>query len=285
LLDRLAVAGRGGAAFDLVASYAALLPAMVIAEILGVPPALVPLVLEWSRALTPSLDLGLTLRQYCRIEAATRRGNAWLRGHLRRLRVEPGDDLFSQLVHAANERGRLSEAELVATAGLLLAAGFETTAGLLGTGTLLLIRHPDQRRSLGTDPLRWRAAVEEMLRYESPAQCTSRVCRTGTVLAGVPVRRGQVVVVMLAGANRDPAVFVDPDRFDVTRRNAREHLSFSAGPHYCLGAALARMEGEIGLRALFARYPGLALAGEPRRGPGRNLRTYESVPVRLTSGA
>jgi cytochrome P450 len=233
--------------------------------------------LRWGAAAAPTLDLGLTLRQYAVTEAAIRRGNQWMRGHLRRLRAEPGDDLLSRLVHIEDERARLTEDELIATAGLVLAAGFETTVNLIGTGSGLLIAHPDQRESLGQDPDRWRNAVEEILRYDAPVQTTGRICRTDTEVAGRPIRANSVVSIMIGGVNRDPAVFADPDRFDVTRANAREHLAFSGGVHFCLGAALARLEGQIALPALFS---------VPRSGPRRRAAPpSDPDPARLRRAA
>jgi cytochrome P450 len=279
LLDALGAAGRNGEPVDLVAGYAGLLPVTVIAEVLGVPTAMREQFLRWGSQAAPTLDLGLPFGQYRRTEVAIRRANRWMRAHLARLRAEPGDDLLSRLVHTESDGDRLSEDELVATAGLLLAAGFETTVNLLGTGAVLLMRHPDQLDLLRAEPTRWPGAVEEILRYDSPVQNTVRICRTATEVAGVCLPAGSVVATMIGGANRDPAVFADPDRFDVTRANARDHLSFSGGVHYCVGAALARLEGEVGLRTLFDRHPGLALAGEPRRRPTRVLRGYAQVPV------
>lgn len=267
---------------DLVAEYAGLVPVTVIAEILGVPVAMREQFLRWGAAAAPTLDIGLPLRRYAVTEAAIRRSNDWMRGHLRRLRADPGEDLLSRLVHL--EDG-LTEDELVATAGLLLAAGFETTVNLIGTGGALLMAHPDQREALAGDEGRWQNAVEEILRYDSPVQNTGRICRAETEIAGRRIRPNQVVSVLIGGANRDPAVFDDPDRFDVTRPNAREHLAFSGGVHFCLGAALARLEGRIALRALFTRYPDLAPAGEPRRRSTRILRGYDSLPVRVPQPA
>lgn len=290
LLDELGRAAPDGGPVDLVERYASLLPVTMIAEILGVPPGMRRRFLEWGSLAAPALDLGLSLGQFRRVETGIRELNDWLRGHFLRLRADPGDDLLSRLVHqkgdgdgeSDGDGDRLTDDELVALAGLLMAAGFETTVNLLGTGTALLLAHPEQLALLRAEPSRWPNAVEEILRYDSPVQTTARFCRTDTELAGVRLRRGDVVVPMLGGANRDPAVFADPDRFDVTRANAREHLSFSSGPHYCLGASLARLEGEIGLRSLFARYPDLALGGVPRRRPTRVLRGYDHLPVRLT---
>jgi hypothetical protein len=134
---------------------------------------------------------------------------------------------------------------------------------------------------LRNDPSQWENAVDEVLRYDSPVQLTVRVAGEDTEVCGIPVQRGRFVSLMLAGANRDPQMFADPDRFDVTRENARDHLAFSAGIHYCLGASLARLEGAVALRMLYERFPGLTMAGQKVRRPLRVLRGYEHLPVRL----
>ena len=266
---------------DLVETYCGLLPVTVIAEILGVPPQDREQVLRLGAAAAPSLDMGLPWRQFRAVEAALTAFDAWLTGHLDRLRTDPGDDLLSQLVAAREDGVGLNDLELRATAGLVLAAGFETTVNLLGNGVALLHDHPDQLDVLTDDPGSWPNAVDEILRFDPPVLLTGRTCRQDTAVAGVPVPKGALVTTILAAANRDPAVFTDPDRFDVRRENAREHISFSSGRHYCLGAALARMEGEVGLRTLFARYPKLRrVPGATRRGT-RILRGFERLPVRL----
>jgi cytochrome P450 len=270
-----------GGETDIVARYAALLPVTVIAEILAIPVSMREQFLVWGQMAAPTLDLGLGYREFRRTERAIREMNAWMHGHFQRLRRDPGDDLLSQLVHVDEDGQQLTDRELLSTAGLLLAAGFETTVNLLGSGIVLLRQHPEQLATLRAEPDLWRNAVEEILRYESPVQNTGRVALADSEFGGRTVRRGQVVATLLGAANRDPAVFDNPHQFDVRRRNAREHLAFSSGAHYCLGASLARLEGEIGLRALFDRYPDLTLAGEPRRRPTRTLRGYESIPVRL----
>jgi cytochrome P450 len=266
---------------DLVESYAYPLPLAVIGDILGVPPAMQPQILAWSKAIAPALDLGLSLTVFRRLERAVRESNAWMLAHFERVRRDPGDDLISQLVRPDADGYRLTDEELLATAGLLLNAGFETTAGLLSMGTELFIRHPEQLDLLRADPELWPNAIEEILRYDTPIQNASRICAAPTHVAGVALRPGDMVVAMLGGANRDPAVFPDPDRFDVTRANAREHVAFAAGRHHCLGAALARLEGRIALRALFSRYPRIKLAGAPTRRPTRVLRGYRTLPVDL----
>jgi cytochrome P450 len=268
---------------ELVAAYCAQLPVTVIAEILGVPPEDRGRVLEFGNAAAPSLDLGLGYGEFRRVERGLKDFETWLDGHLRRLRRESGDDLMSQLVRVQEEGVGLDEAELKATAGLVLAAGFETTVNLLGNGIALLRRHPEQLRRLREDPSLWPNAVDEVLRVDPPVLLTGRLCTADTEVAGVHVRRGEVVTTLLAGANRDPGVFEDPAAFDVGRANARDHVSFSAGRHYCLGAALARMEGEVGLRTLFDRYPDLALEPGAERRPTRILRGYERLPARLAA--
>jgi cytochrome P450 len=266
---------------ELIEAYCSQLPVTVIAEILGVPAADRERVLEFGNAAAPSLDLGLGYAEFRRVERGLKDFETWLDAHLKRLRRESGDDLMSQLVRVQEEGVGLDDAELKATAGLVLAAGFETTVNLLGNGIALLLEHPDQLQRLRDDPSLWPNAVDEVLRVDPPVLLTGRLCTADTVVAGVPVRRGEVVTTLLAGANRDPGVFTDPGAFDVGRDNARDHVSFSAGRHYCLGAALARMEGEVGLRTLLERFPDLRLEPGANRRATRILRGYERLPARL----
>jgi len=270
---------------DLMTEYASLLPATVIAEMLGAPVAMSRQFLAWGAEAGRSLDAGLSLRDFRRSERGLRALQRWMEGHFRHLRAHPGDNILSTLVHAQSAEGKLTPDELTATAMLLLAAGFETTVNLIGNGTALLIEHPDQLDRLRAEPALWSNAVDEVLRFDSPVQRTGRVAQRDTELAGVRVPAGQPVMTLLGGANRDPEVFDDPQRFDVARPNAGEHVAFSSGIHYCLGAGLARMEGEVGLRALFERFPDLAAAGAPHRRATRVLRGYETMPVRLFATA
>jgi len=270
-----------GGPVDLVEAYCSLLPVTVIAEILGVPPEQRQRVLELGGAAAPSLDLGLSWRQFREVESALAEFDAWLGEHLEQLRRNPGDNLLSQLVAARENGVGLTDQELRATAGLVLAAGFETTVNLLGNGIALLRRHPEQLAEARADPSLWPNAVEEILRADPPVLLTGRTCARDTEIAGVRVRAGSVVTTILAAANRDPALFTDPATFDIHRANARDHVSFSAGRHYCLGASLARMEGEVGLRALFERYPRLRLEPGARRRATRILRGFERLPARL----
>ena len=266
---------------DLMATYASLLPVTVIAEILGVPPDERERVLTLGTAAAPSLDMGLTWRRFRAVETALAGFDAWLADHLGRLRANPGDDLLSRLVAAREDGVGLTGLELRATAGLVLAAGFETTVNLLGNGIALLHDNPGQLRALREEPALWPNAVDEVLRTDPPVLLTGRTCLRDTEVAGVRVPAGALVTTILAGANRDPAVFDAPAVFDVRRANAREHVAFSAGRHYCLGAALARMEGEVGLRVLFDRYPDLRLEPGATHRDTRILRGFERLPARL----
>ena len=280
LLDELTARSDGRA--DVIRDYAALLPATVIAEMLGAPLSMRDQFLRWGEGGAYSLDMGLTYRNFRRSERDIDALSEWMLGHFEALRRNPGDNILSSLVQAHDaEEGTLADDELLSIAMLLLAAGFETTVNLIGNGTRLLLDHPDQRARLAAEPELWPNAVDEILRYESPVQRTGRVAAKDTEVCGIPVRRGSLIITHLGGANRDPAVFADPGRFDVAREGADRHVSFSSGIHYCLGAALAKMEGEVGLRALFDRFPDMRADGLPELRGTRVLRGYSSLPVRL----
>jgi cytochrome P450 len=276
LLDRI-----GGDAFDVVESFAALLPVAVIADLLGVPAEEHGRLLEWGNRAAVTLDPGLTFREYRAAEEALRRMHRWFDGHVARLRREPGDDLLSRLAVLPDDEALTAE-ELRAVGLLVLGAGFETTVNLIGNAVVALDAHPDQLALLRAEPDRWGNAVEEVLRYDSPVQLTMRSAYADVRLESAGdavVPAGQAVLVLLGGANRDPALFTDPAAFDVTRANAGQHLAFSAGIHFCLGASLARLEATTGLRALYERFPDLVVTGTPTRRPTRVLRGFAGVPV------
>ncbi|MBP2326837.1 cytochrome P450 [Kibdelosporangium banguiense] len=277
LLDRLDLSKP----VDLIEAYCGLLPVTVISEILGVPPEERATMLALGSAAAPSLDLGLSWRVFRDVESTLAAFDSWLTKHLDTLRANPGDNLLSELIAAREDGVGLTERELKATAGLVLAAGFETTVNLLGNGIALLARHSSQLQNLREDPGLWGNTVDEVLRYDSPILLTGRMCRRDTEICGVPIPRDTVVSTVLAGANRDPEIFDNPAAFDVTRPNARDHVSFGAGRHYCLGASLARMEGEIGLRAIFDRFPDLRALPGARRRTTRVLRGFENLPIAL----
>jgi cytochrome P450 len=267
---------------DLISSYCALLPVTVICEILGVPTQQRARVLELGSRSAPSLDIGLGWRRYRSVTAGLRDFDRWLSAHIEQLRRHPGKDLLSRLIEARDEKGTLDDAELRSTAGLVLAAGFETTVNLLGNAIALLDLHPGELGRLRENSALWPNAVDEALRLDPPVLLTGRLCARTTSVGGVEVSEGAHVVTVLAGANRDPRVFGHPERFDVARENARDHVSFSGGRHYCLGASLARMEGEVGLRTLTERFPRMRLLPGARRRSTRVLRGYESLPALLT---
>lgn len=238
-------------------------------------------VLQFGEHAAPSLDFALTYEQFRTVERGLLAFDGWLGEHMAQLRRAPGDNLMSNLIQAAVDGQHLSDEELRATAGLVLAAGFETTVNLLGSGVRLLIDNPEQLTVLQSEPAHWSNAVDEILRLESPVQMTGRVANRDLEIAGRVVAKDSFITMILAAANRDPAVFTHPDVFDVRRDNASRHLAFSGGRHFCLGAALARLEGEVGLRSLFDRFPQLAATGPGTRRPTRVLRGWASLPVRL----
>lgn len=267
---------------DIVRDLAVPLPVIVIAETLGVPPA------DRERFKAWSSDVANTLGGPLQAEDLLRRAQQssleladYFRGQIELRRSEPRDDLLSALIAAEEQGDLLSEDEMLATCILLLIAGNETTTNLIGTGMLALLRHPDQLRLLQEEPSLMPAAVEEMLRYDPPAQLTSRVATEPVILRGKKIEPGQIVLPVLAAANRDPEQFPDPDRFDIRRRGAR-HLSFGYGIHYCLGAPLALAEAEVAFATLLRRFP--HLEGEfdaPQWGSSFILRGLQSLPVRL----
>jgi len=281
LLDELAV---HGGVVDAVARYCSPLPVAIISDILGVPERDRRQILEFGELAAPSLDVGLPWGQYRSVQRGIAGFNIWLAGHLMQLRRNPADNLMSQLIQIADSGSadtHLDYDELQAIAGLVLVAGFETTVNLLGNGIRMLLDAPAELEKLRQRPELWPNAVEEILRLDSPVQLTARVARNDVEVAGIPIEQGSLMIIYLAAANRDPSVFADPHRFDVERPNAGRHLAFSGGRHFCLGAALARTEGEVGLRAFFDRFPDVRSAGTGSRRTTRVLRGWSSLPVAL----
>jgi cytochrome P450 len=278
VLDTVGPRGR----MDVIRDLAYPLPATVIAEMLGVPHEDRDRFKRWSddtTALAGNLPGNLPEDVLRRAVEGMRELRAYFAGIVAQRRVEPRDDLISALVKAQEEGERLNEAELLANVVLLLNAGHETTTNLIGNGTLALLRHPDQLRRLREDPALIPTAVEELLRYDSPVQFTSRVLKADLTLGGEQLRAGQTVLLLLGAANRDPAQFPDPDRLDVGRAD-NKHLSFGLGSHFCLGAPLARLEGRIVFEMLLRRLPGLRLAGPaPVYRQNFNLRGLEALEV------
>lgn len=265
---------------DLILDFAAQLPIAIIGEILDLPADTHPQLLEWGSSGSPLLDIGISWRAYRRANQGLKAVDHELRERFRRLRAgEPGENPFSRL--AAD--GSLTERELTANAALLIGAGFETTVNLIGNGIVLLLQHPEQLVRLRDEPELWPAAVEEILRIESPVQMTSRTPGCDVEIGGQRVAAGETVALLLGGANRDPDVFDAPDDFDIARPNARDHLAFASGVHACLGAALARIEGATALRALFEAFPDLRLTSSPQPRGLVNLHGYARLPAQLGS--
>jgi cytochrome P450 len=207
----------------------------------------------------------------------------YFRGLVAERRARPQDDLLTQLIEAEDKGDQLSEYELISTAILLFAAGFETTTNLIGNGLLALLRHPDQLDRLRADRGLLRTAVDELLRYDSPVQITARTAYEEVVLGGQRVERGSTVLALLGAANRDPDRFTDPDRLDVGRSEGTS-LSFGAGIHYCLGAALARVEGQVVLDRLLDRFSRMELtAAEPRYRDSLTLRGLTELHIRFAA--
>jgi pimeloyl-[acyl-carrier protein] synthase len=270
---------------DVVADLAIPLPMIVIAEVLGVPLSDRERFKGWSSDVAASL--GGPFQPAGVLERARNSSNEiaeYFRDLIAKRRGEPRDDLISALMAAEEHGDLLSEDELIATCILLLVAGNETTTNLVGNGMLALLRSPDERRRLQADPSLIETAVDEMLRYESSVQITSRIVDHDLEFAGQRFEEGQVVLLMLAAANRDPEHFPDPERFDVTRRPNR-HLAFGQGIHYCLGAPLALAEAQITFRTLLQRFPHPEAAFDlenPEWGQSFILRGLKRLPV--TSG-
>ncbi|MBC7638481.1 MAG: cytochrome P450 [Rhodoferax sp.] len=285
LLDECAdtLAATGG--FDVLADYAEPLPVLVIAELLGWPEADRHLLRPWSQAIVKMYELDRTPAA----EAAAQRAGAEFAAYVVELaaarRADPRDDLVSHLVQVRDGSDRLDEHELVATVVLLLNAGHEASVNGFGNGLVSLLDAPDQldlvRRNASDDEL-IALTVEEMLRHDSPLQLFERTATSDVEVATssgvVRLSAGQKVAALLGAANRDPAVFADPDRF-VADRSPNPHLAFGSGIHFCLGAPLARLELQASLPLLLQRFPHLALAGPPVRRPTFVLRGYQTLPV------
>lgn len=268
---------------DLVESFAAPLPMAVICDLLGLPAGERGRFFGWGEILVAALDRVRSLATARALRQANTELRAYLTAVVAERRRRPEGDLVSELVAAADQGDRLNDAEIVSTLTLLLVAGFETTVNVIGTGTHNLLRTPvELARVAGDLEAHVGNLVEESLRFEGPVMFTFRTALDDIdVGQGEVLRRGSHVVLGLAGANRDPAVFIDPDCFDVTRANSKDHLAFGGGPHYCLGAALARLEAEIAWRTLLDRFPRLQLAGPATYRPAPILRGLATLPVVL----
>jgi cytochrome P450 len=282
LLGDMADRGAGGEPVDFIRHFAYLLPVTVICDLIGIPRA----DRETFRPLAADLIGGLGARRHGQdalnvADAATVRLNDYFAALAQERRQRPRDDLISVLVqvHDAAD-GRLSNAELLDNLNTLLLAGFLTTTNLLGNGLAIMLGDPVTATMVRQGELATAAFVEETLRFEAPVQISVRRAAARTEIGGQPISPGTRVILMIGAGNRDPRRFENPDRFDPRRPDAGV-LSFGGGPHFCLGAALARLEATIAFDALLARFPGIAPAGEMRRVPGPFFRGFEFLPVRV----
>ena len=275
---------EGHSEVDFVQALANPLPMAMICEILGVPHADRGKFSEWGRTLAViGLDLPRNPEELLALEKASDELTEYIAELLDQRKHDPREDLLSVLASAESDGEKLSDKEIIATASFLLIAGFETTVNLLSVGTLVLLENRDVLRLVAQAEDLVPNLVEESLRFVSPVQYTSRTAaRDFELSSGVKVRQGKTIVLVLAGANRDPRVFEDPDAFSIRRENARRNIAFGYGAHHCIGAQLARLEAEIVWHELLKRYPDVdawQLTGTPRLRPGKTIKGLEHLPV------
>jgi cytochrome P450 len=280
IADNLLDAVSSKDTIDLIDEYAFKLPIIVISEILGVPTEDQDKFRVWSNSIIGASNQEMN-------EQVVQHMNefiAYLKDWFAKVREQPGDDMISQLVIAENQGDRLSEQELYGVVTLMIIAGHETTVNLIGNGVLALLEHPEQRKLLQEQPELIHGAIEEMLRYNGPVEfSTSRWAAEDMDFHGVHMKKGDLVVIALNSANRDASQFEDPDIFDITREKS-QHLAFGKGIHLCLGAPLARLEGEIAINTLIRRYPNFELQrdiDELEWRPGMIVRGVKEIPISL----
>ena len=276
LVDRLVEAGGG----DLLTDVAEPLPVSVIAEMLGVPESERAPLRPWSADICGMYELNPSEEVARKAVRASVEFTEYLRGLIEARRKEPGDDLISGLIAAHDEGDRLTEQEMISTCVLLLNAGHEATVNATVNGWWALFRHPDQLAALRADHSLVPTAVEELMRYDTPLQLFERWVLDDIEIDGTTVPRGAEIAMLFGSANRDAAVFEDPDTLDLSRAE-NPHISFSAGIHYCIGAPLARIELAASMSALLTKAPGLRLAGEPVRKPNFVIRGLEGLRVEV----
>jgi cytochrome P450 len=278
LLDKVDETGQ----FDVIEGLAHPLPVAVICRLLGVPIEDEPQFSSASTLLAQGLDPFVTFSGETQGLEARMQAGLWLRGYLRELlerrRSQPADDLMSALISVEESGDQLTEEEIVATCNLLLIAGHETTVNLIANAILAMLRNREHWTALSADPSRASAIIEETLRYDPPVQLASRVAGADMEIGTIRVPKGDIMMVLLAAAHRDPAVAERPDEFDPTR-SAIRHLAFGHGAHFCLGAPLARMEAAVALSAVTKRFPNARLADEPTYKPHVTLRGMARLDV------
>ncbi len=282
IVDELLAGARERGRLDVIGDLAFPLPVRVIAEMLGVPERDRDDFHRWTQAMNLSFEPAITPDMARRCHAGVAELDAYLRDLVRAHRAEPRDDVLSGMITAEISGDRLTEDEIVANTALLLSAGYETTMGLLGNAALSLLRFPDQLARLADDPELLPNAVEECLRHESPVQFTARETNVAVEVRGVEIPAGELCLMMVAAANRDPLDFERPEQLEIGRPNAGDQVAFGGGRHFCLGAPLSRLEGRIALAKLIP----LLRAAEPENEslPWRDSflnHALESLPLRL----
>lgn len=279
LLDAMAAKGR----VDLIEDFAAAIPIEVIGNLLGVPHDERAPLRGWSLAILGALEPVIGPEAFALGNEAVAEFLGYLDTLIARRTAEPGDperDVLTRLILGETGGEKLTAKELLHNCIFLLNAGHETTTNLIGNGLVTLAANPDQKQRLIAEPALIRTAVEEILRYESSNQLGNRITTTEVEIGGIAMPANTSLTLCIGAANRDPAQFADPDRFDVSRSPNR-HLAFASGPHQCAGMALARLEGAIALSRFLARFPDYVLDGPPQRGGRVRFRGYLSVPCRL----
>jgi cytochrome P450 len=278
LLDRLEDNGGG----DLIADYALMLPVQIISDLLGMPTDQLGNLRDWSHALAKTLDPLCSPEDRTASVAARNEMIGYIASVYEMKRKQPDDGILSTLIEAEDDGQRLTRDEVLINTLLLYVAGHETTTNLIGNGVVELMRHPDQLDRLRTDPDLDANVVEEVLRYNSPVQITRRISREDIEIADTRIPAGSVFTLAGAAANRDPRKWGSTaDEFIVDRPGANDHVSFGGGPHFCLGSALARLEGQIALPRLMRRFPRLELMGEPVFEPRMVLLGVGALPVAI----
>jgi cytochrome P450 len=284
MVDDLITRAEAVGTMDLIEEFAYPIPVNVICEMLGVPVGDHERFKGWSLDIARGLDsvwLPPESEIPKRSGAARHAIGDYMRGLIAERRASPRGDLLSALITAEEAGDKLSEDELISTCILLLIAGHETTVNLIGNGTLALLRHPEELRRLRETPGLITSAVEEVLRYDGPVQRTARITSTEVTIGGRTIPKGEMVMPFIGAADRDPSQFPDPDRLDLGRTNNR-HIAFGWGIHFCLGAPLARVEGQIAIDTLIRRLPRLALVdAEPEYRQSLTLRGLKALPVRF----
>jgi pimeloyl-[acyl-carrier protein] synthase len=277
LLDEVAGAGT----MDVIEQVAFPLPVIMIAELLGVPASDRDLLKGWSVPLARTIDPmdNISPEFVNEIAGAGLAFISYFAQLINERRTSPSDDLLSGLIAAEEQGDKLTQEEVIVNLILLLIAGHETTTNLIGNGMLALLRHPAEMAELRDDPSMIKTAVEELLRYDSPVQLDARTALEDVEVAGVMIPKKEQPILLLAAANRDPAEFPDPDRLDL-RRAPNAHLAFSSGIHFCVGASLARAEGQVAINAILRRMPNIALADDsPPYKENVTLRGLATLPV------